>query len=204
MDPKGERSQGRVGWETGSNMHTNGRTHTVGQLMRAYCGAQGLLTALPFVSSDEGSLFSLLLPAIDYQQRWELGENQFWHTLILFTQPIFYTGPTGTLLFFNLKQTLKSLFIRRRYRCKTVILQPSKRCYLFFFQFEEFIFFFFLFYNFLWSTVDLESCVTYGIRLLHSYFSLFLMLTNSMLTHLGVCAFFFLPLSHHNQDSIIR
>ena len=62
--------------------------------------------------------------------------------------------------------------------------------------------FFFLFYNFYWSTVDLESR---GIRCLHSYFSLFLTLTNSMLTHLGVCVpFFFLLLFHHNQDSIIR
>lgn len=76
MDPKGEGNQGRLGWETGINIHTNGHMHTVGQLMRATAEHRDY-TALPFVSSDESSLFSLLLPAIDYQQRGELGETNF-------------------------------------------------------------------------------------------------------------------------------
>ncbi|KAI4562822.1 hypothetical protein MJT46_011784 [Ovis ammon polii x Ovis aries] len=40
-------------------------------------------------------------------------------------QPIFYTGPAGALLVFNLKQTLKSLFIRRR-NFKGLVIPQSK------------------------------------------------------------------------------
>ena len=154
-------------------------------------------TRVPFLA-----FFSLRLIT---NKRWELGENQFWHTLILFTQPIFYMGPTGTLLFFYLKQTLKSLSSSEGgIDAKRSFLQPSKRCYLFFSNLGN-LSFFFLFYNFYWSTVDLESCITYRIRCLRSDFSLLLTLTNSMSTRLGVCVpFFFLLLFHHNQDSIIR
>ena len=169
--------------------------------MRSYWRAQCYLlyyqTRVPFLA-----FFSLQLIT---NKRWELGENQFWHTLILFTQPIFYMGPTGTLLFFNLKQTLKSLSSSEGGIDAKWSFYSHQRGVTYFFQFGEFLslfFFFFLFYNFYWSTVDLERC---GIRCLHSYFSLFLTLTNSMLTHLGVCVpFFFLLLFHHNQDSIIR
>lgn len=135
---------------------------------------------------------AFLLPAISYQQKRRTGRKPILTYSYFVTTANILHGSCWDLTVFQPPSKLwrESLHQKGGVDAKKRSFCSHQRGVTFFCQFEIYLFFF-LFYNFLWSTVDLESCVTYGIRLLHSYFSLFLMLTNSMLTHLGVCAFFF-------------
>lgn len=172
--------------------------------MRTFWRAQGTLpTAPPFILSNESSLFSFLFPGIDYQQKIRTGWKPILtYSYFVYTANILHGSYSGLIVFQPQANFAESLFIRRRYRCKTVILQPSKRCYLYFPIWGIYLFF---------------SIICIGVQLIDRVV-LFMVLDACIPTlayswcwqiprwHISefVCLFFFLPLSHHNQDSIIR